>query len=90
MGHLHTAVGQGVDEAADIEDRLLLDDVRAAADEQGGHQLPQGDVEALGGVCATTYPSSMPRSSILASTWFRKPLCSHMAPLGSPVEPEVK
>ncbi|EXU87243.1 hypothetical protein P354_37425 [Streptomyces noursei PD-1] len=42
------AVGEGVDEAWDVHDCVLVDEVGAAADEEGGDQLPQGDVEALG------------------------------------------
>ena len=38
-----------VDEPLDVEDAVLLDDECAAADEQGRDQLPQRDVEALGG-----------------------------------------
>jgi len=43
-----------------------------------------------GAVWATTSPSPILRTSILAKRWFSSPACSHIAPLGSPVEPEVK
>ena len=43
-----------------------------------------------GAIWATTAPSPTRRSWILAWRWLSIPACSHIAPLGSPVEPEVK
>src|SRR5262249_61929472 len=41
------ALDDFVDETLRVEDRLLLYDQSPPADQKGGNQLPQGDVEAL-------------------------------------------
>ncbi|CAK7282745.1 hypothetical protein SGPA1_20720 [Streptomyces misionensis JCM 4497] len=48
LGHRDPPVGQRVHEALHVRDHVLRDQQGAAADQQRGHQLPQGDVEALG------------------------------------------
>ena len=60
------AVGDGVDEALDVQDHLLLDQQGPATDQQRRHQLPQRDVEALRRGLGDHLPSPISRSSILA------------------------
>ena len=47
LEHGDPAVDDRVDEPLDVQDHLLLDQQRPAADQQRGDQLPQRDVEAL-------------------------------------------
>lgn len=41
-------------------------------------------------VWVTTSPAAISMSSIFMYRWLSMPTCSHRAPLGAPVEPEVK
>ena len=47
LHHRHSASGDGLDEAFDVQDHGLLDQERPGAHQKPGDQLPQRDVEAL-------------------------------------------
>ena len=89
LQHRGPLVDDRVEEPVDVQDRLLLYEQGAAADQERADQLPDGDVEALRAGLGITSPSATARSSSLATMWLSMPACSHITPFGSPVEPEV-
>ncbi|KYF69692.1 hypothetical protein BE11_47760 [Sorangium cellulosum] len=44
----------------------------------------------IGAVCATTSDGPSPRERTFANRWLSIPRCSTIAPLGAPVDPDVK